>query len=100
MDVISGSVDRTSSSEAKIALFRSLFRGRDDVRSGRSPLILTERNDHLDRFEQELATRVDHVVVLRAGMGKKQRHRLYDGKREVRIPRLCRSQRADAGENV
>jgi hypothetical protein len=31
MDVISGCVDRTSSSEAKIALFRSLFRGRDDV---------------------------------------------------------------------
>ena len=29
MDVIS--VDQTSSSEAKIALFRSLFRGRDDV---------------------------------------------------------------------
>jgi superfamily II DNA or RNA helicase len=46
----------------------------DAVRNGRSPLILTERNDHLDRFEQELATRVDHVVVLRAGMGKKQRH--------------------------
>jgi superfamily II DNA or RNA helicase/very-short-patch-repair endonuclease len=43
------------------------------VRNGRSPLILTERNDHLDRFEQELATRVDHVVVLRAGLGKKQR---------------------------
>ena len=40
----------------------------DSVRNGRSPLILTERNDHLDRFEQELATRVDHVVVLRAGM--------------------------------
>lgn len=28
-------VDRTSSSEAKIALFRSLFRGRDDVSSRR-----------------------------------------------------------------
>jgi len=31
MTPISQSVDRTSSSEAKIALFRSLFRGRDDV---------------------------------------------------------------------
>jgi hypothetical protein len=31
MDVISRAVDQTSSSEAKIALFRSLFRGRDDV---------------------------------------------------------------------
>ena len=31
MDLISGPVDQTSSSAAKIALFRSLFRGRDDV---------------------------------------------------------------------
>lgn len=45
----------------------------DAVRNSRSPLILTERNDHLDSLERELATRVDHVVVLRAGMGKKQR---------------------------
>ena len=44
---------------------------------------LTERNDHLDRFEQELATRVDHVVVLRAG--KKQRQAVND--RLAAIPR-------------
>src|SRR6476469_2553588 len=31
MNPISGPVDRTSSSQAKIALFRSLFRGREDV---------------------------------------------------------------------
>ena len=31
MDLISGAVDQTSSSQAKIALFRSLFQGRDDV---------------------------------------------------------------------
>jgi very-short-patch-repair endonuclease len=43
------------------------------VRNGRSPLILTERNEHLDRFEHDLVSRVDHLVVLRAGMGKKQR---------------------------
>jgi superfamily II DNA or RNA helicase/very-short-patch-repair endonuclease len=57
----------------------------DSVRSGRSPLLLTERNDHLDRFEQELATRVDHVVVLRAGMGKKQRQAVNE--RLAAIPR-------------
>ena len=45
----------------------------ESVRSGRSPLILTERNEHLDRFEHELTSRIDHVVVLRAGVGKKQR---------------------------
>ena len=50
----------------------------DAVRNGRSPLILTERNEHLDRFEHELASRVDHVVVLRAGIGKKQRRAIVE----------------------
>jgi len=45
----------------------------ESVRSGRSPLVLTERNDHVGRLEQGLEARVRHVVVLRAGMGKKQR---------------------------
>ena len=57
----------------------------DSVRNGRSPLILTERNEHLGRFEHELASRVDHVVVLRAGMGKKQRQAVND--RLAAIPR-------------
>ena len=43
------------------------------VRVGRSPLILTERNEHLDRFGGLLSANVPHVVVLRGGMGKKQR---------------------------
>jgi superfamily II DNA or RNA helicase/very-short-patch-repair endonuclease len=50
----------------------------ESVRNGRSPLILTERNEHLDCFERELVSRVQHVVVLRAGMGKKQRQALSD----------------------
>jgi superfamily II DNA or RNA helicase/very-short-patch-repair endonuclease len=57
----------------------------DSVRNGRSPLILTERNNHLDCFERELATRVDHLVVLRAGMGKKQRQAVNE--RLAAIPR-------------
>jgi superfamily II DNA or RNA helicase len=52
---------------------------------GRSPLVLTERNDHLDRLEQALGTSVRHVVVLRAGMGKKQRQAVTD--RLAAIPR-------------
>ena len=43
------------------------------MRDGRSPLVLTERNEHLDRFESVLSASVPHVVVLRGGMGKKQR---------------------------
>ena len=57
----------------------------ESVRNGRSPLILTERNEHVDRFEHELASRVGHVVVLRAGMGKKQRQALKE--RLAAIPR-------------
>ncbi|HTT41324.1 MAG TPA: DEAD/DEAH box helicase family protein [Burkholderiales bacterium] len=43
------------------------------VHNGRSPLVLTERNEHLDVLEQRLVLRVPHLVVLRGGMGKKQR---------------------------
>jgi superfamily II DNA or RNA helicase len=82
-------VNQASSSHTKIALFRELIHdeGRtrricddvtESVRSGRSPLVLTERNDHLDRLEQGLATQVRNVVVLRAGLGKKQRRALND----------------------
>jgi len=55
------------------------------VRDGRSPLILTERNEHLDRFESVLSTSVPHVVVLRGGMGKKQRRTAAE--RLAAIPR-------------
>jgi superfamily II DNA or RNA helicase/very-short-patch-repair endonuclease len=48
------------------------------VHAGRSPLVLTERNDHLDRLERELLQSVQHLVVLRAGMGKKQRQALRE----------------------
>lgn len=47
--------------------------------------MLTERNDHLDRLERELVQSVRHLVVLRAGMGKKQRQALSE--RLAAIPR-------------
>ena len=53
--------------------------------NGRSPLVLTERNDHLDRLEGTLAPGVRHLVVLRAGLGKKQRQAVTD--RLAAIPR-------------
>lgn len=55
------------------------------VESGRSPLVLTERNDHLEMLAQQLEGRVRHVVVLRAGVGKKQRQAVVD--RLAAIPR-------------
>jgi superfamily II DNA or RNA helicase/very-short-patch-repair endonuclease len=46
---------------------------RDVVRAGRSPLILTERQEHLEWFARELTGCVRHLVVLRGGRGKKER---------------------------
>lgn len=48
------------------------------VHAGRSPLVLTERNEHLDGLERRLAGQVEHVVTLRAGLGKKQRRAVGD----------------------
>jgi superfamily II DNA or RNA helicase len=42
------------------------------VRDKRSPIVLTERNDHLDRLIGQLAPEVRHVVVLRGGMSRKE----------------------------
>jgi superfamily II DNA or RNA helicase/very-short-patch-repair endonuclease len=42
------------------------------VREGRSPLVLTERNEHLDALVRSLSAEVRHLIVLRGGMGKKK----------------------------
>jgi superfamily II DNA or RNA helicase/very-short-patch-repair endonuclease len=53
------------------------------VRDGRSPLVLTERNDHLDRLASQLSGSVRHLLVLRGGMGRKQRQALADRLRAI-----------------
>lgn len=49
----------------------------DDViralEGGRSPIVLTERRDHLDFFAERLARVSRNLVVLRGGLGEKQR---------------------------
>lgn len=42
------------------------------LRDGRSPLVLTERNEHLYALADQLAPEVQHLVVLRGGMRKKE----------------------------
>jgi superfamily II DNA or RNA helicase len=42
------------------------------VREGRSPLVLTERNEHLDGLADRLNRDVRHLIVLRGGMRKKE----------------------------
>ncbi|MEX0794666.1 MAG: DEAD/DEAH box helicase family protein [Pirellulaceae bacterium] len=48
---------------------------RDDVlqavEEGRSPLVLTERNKHLDTLSERLSKNVKHLIVLRGGMNNK-----------------------------
>ncbi len=43
------------------------------VESGRCPLLLTGRTEHLQYFAAELSGVAKHVFVLKGGMGKKQR---------------------------
>ena len=57
----------------------------DAANSGRSPLVLTERNEHLDCLETLIAPHIRHLVVLRAGLGKKARQATLD--RLAAIPR-------------
>jgi superfamily II DNA or RNA helicase len=49
----------------------------DDViaalEEGRSPILLTERKDHLQYFEQRLRGMVRHLIVLQGGMTAKER---------------------------
>jgi superfamily II DNA or RNA helicase len=42
------------------------------VREGRSPIVLTERNDHLDLLASRLLSEVKHLLVLRGGMNRKE----------------------------
>jgi superfamily II DNA or RNA helicase len=43
------------------------------IRSGRSPILLAERTRQVDEFVSRIGTLVRHVVVLKGGMGVKQR---------------------------
>lgn len=48
------------------------------VRSGRKPLVLTERTEHLERLAAMLMRDVEHVITLRGGMGKKDLRRALE----------------------
>jgi len=48
------------------------------VADGRSPLILTERTEHLAALAGALEGRVQHVIEMRGGMGIKQRRAIAD----------------------
>ncbi|MEW6667252.1 MAG: DEAD/DEAH box helicase family protein [Thermodesulfobacteriota bacterium] len=42
------------------------------VREGRSPMVLTERKDHLERLAELLSPEVRHLILMRGGMDRKE----------------------------
>lgn len=42
------------------------------IQTGRSPLVLTERNEHLNLLAERLSCGIQHLVVLRGGMSRKE----------------------------
>jgi len=56
-------------------IFDDLLKSLED---GRSPILLTERTAHVGYFEKRLMGFAKNVIVLRGGMGKKQREALRE----------------------
>jgi superfamily II DNA or RNA helicase len=48
------------------------------IHAGRSPVLLTERREHLDYFANILAGKIRNIVVLYGGLGRKQRSLLME----------------------
>jgi superfamily II DNA or RNA helicase len=48
------------------------------IQEGRSPILLTERKDHLEYFAEHLRRVVRHLVVLQGGMTAKERRSSTD----------------------
>ncbi len=62
----------------------------ESLKSNRSPLLLTERTEHLHILSDLLADKVKNIVILKGGMSKKQRVSAEEqlnniGKEEERI---------------
>ena len=53
------------------------------IQAGRSPVLLTERREHLAYFADALAGKVRNIIVLTGGMGRKQRGLLMDQLKNV-----------------
>jgi superfamily II DNA or RNA helicase len=46
------------------------------VRAGRSPVLLTERREHLEWLASLLSQHIENLIVMKGGMGKRQRQQL------------------------
>ena len=48
------------------------------IKAGRSPILLTERTSQVDEFATRLTNLVKHIVLLKGGMGAKQRRAIAE----------------------
>jgi superfamily II DNA or RNA helicase len=48
------------------------------VQAGRSPVLLTERREHLEFLAGQLVQRVENLIVMKGGLGKRQRQQLAE----------------------
>lgn len=55
----------------------------DTIHAGRSPVLLTERREHLTYFVEVLENKIKNVIVLSGGMGRKQRNTLMEQLRNI-----------------
>jgi superfamily II DNA or RNA helicase len=46
------------------------------VQAGRSPVLLTERREHLELLANRLSQRIENLVVMQGGLSKRQRQHL------------------------
>lgn len=53
------------------------------IQNNRSPIVLTERNEHLDRLHELLIPHIKHVIVLRGGMSAKKIKNAIDRIKEI-----------------
>jgi superfamily II DNA or RNA helicase len=55
----------------------------ETVHGGRSPVLLTERREHLAYFANAMARKVKNIIVLSGGMGRKQRALVMDHLKQI-----------------
>ncbi|MCX6028194.1 MAG: DEAD/DEAH box helicase family protein [Chloroflexi bacterium] len=48
------------------------------VQAGRSPVLLTERREHLELLTSRLSQHIENLIVMQGGMGKRQRQQLAE----------------------
>jgi superfamily II DNA or RNA helicase len=53
------------------------------VAAGFSPVVLSERKVHVEQLAKLLAGQAQHIVILRGGMGTKQRQAVYQALRDI-----------------